>query len=198
MGYHGNLTIVPRFTRTQVFGLQVLVNPSVDDMKVYLQNGQSATWVNCHVIQHMVRFEKAVNIAIDRLKSQLSVLSMTESLDGSIHNKSIRSMSATDDEKMLLEHKVHMLEEEVRSLKCKMRKLEKQVVESKNDIRVSSSSESHNGYHDMKNGNHHSTSSSISLSSEPVDDDDDDDVNHNENNAKPADELRHTKEEESK
>ena len=152
-------------------------------MKVYLQNGQSATWVNCHVIHHMVRFEKAVNIAIDRLKSQLSELTMNESLHGgSIHNKSFRSMSATDDEKILLEYKVNMLEEEVKSLKFKLKKLEDQVVES---------SVSQNGYHDIKNEYHHSSSSS-SLSSA------DDGVNHNENTSKPVDELSHTKDGESK
>lgn len=31
--YHGNLTIVPRFTAAQTFGLRTLSNPTVDDMK---------------------------------------------------------------------------------------------------------------------------------------------------------------------
>lgn len=42
--YHGNLTLVPRFTTMQVFGLKALVNPSVSDMKGYLQHGQIAAW----------------------------------------------------------------------------------------------------------------------------------------------------------
>lgn len=42
--YHGNLTLVPRFTTMQVFGLKALVNPTYEDMKVYIQNGQAAAW----------------------------------------------------------------------------------------------------------------------------------------------------------
>lgn len=42
--YHGNLTLVPRFTTMQVFGLNALANPTVEDMKIYLQNGQAAAW----------------------------------------------------------------------------------------------------------------------------------------------------------
>ena len=42
--YHGDLTLVPHFTTMQVFGLKSLVNPSVEDMEIYLQNGQSAAW----------------------------------------------------------------------------------------------------------------------------------------------------------
>lgn len=42
--YHGDLTLVPRFTTMQVFGLKALVNPTYDDMEVYLQNGQSSAW----------------------------------------------------------------------------------------------------------------------------------------------------------
>ena len=42
--YHGNLTLVPRFTTMQLFGLKALVNPTVEDMKIYLKNGQIAAW----------------------------------------------------------------------------------------------------------------------------------------------------------
>jgi len=42
--YHGNLTIVPRFTPAQTFGLKTLSNPSVKDMEGYLLHGQIATW----------------------------------------------------------------------------------------------------------------------------------------------------------
>jgi len=38
--YHGNLTIVPRFTTTQTFGLKALSNPTVKDMEVYLKYSQ--------------------------------------------------------------------------------------------------------------------------------------------------------------
>ena len=42
--YDGNLTLVPRFTAAQTFGLKALVNPSVKDMEGYLKYGQMAAW----------------------------------------------------------------------------------------------------------------------------------------------------------
>ena len=42
--YHGNLTLVPRFTAMQTFGLKALVNPTVKDMEGYLKYGQIAAW----------------------------------------------------------------------------------------------------------------------------------------------------------
>jgi hypothetical protein len=42
--YHGNLTLVPRFTAMQTFGLAALANPSVKDMEQYLKFGQIAAW----------------------------------------------------------------------------------------------------------------------------------------------------------
>lgn len=42
--YHGDLTIVPRFTPAQTFGLKTLSNPNVKDMEGYLLHGQIATW----------------------------------------------------------------------------------------------------------------------------------------------------------
>jgi TAG lipase / steryl ester hydrolase / phospholipase A2 / LPA acyltransferase len=42
--YHGNLTLVPRFTAMQTFGLKALVNPTVRDMEGYLKYGQIAAW----------------------------------------------------------------------------------------------------------------------------------------------------------
>lgn len=42
--YHGNLTLVPRFTAAQTFGLKALSNPTVEDMIGYLKYGQMAAW----------------------------------------------------------------------------------------------------------------------------------------------------------
>lgn len=42
--YHGNLTLVPRFTAMQTFGLKALVNPTVREMDGYLKYGQIAAW----------------------------------------------------------------------------------------------------------------------------------------------------------
>ncbi len=68
--YHGDLTLVPRFTTLQIFGLKALVNPDVEDMKVYLQNGQSAAWPYLNVIREMLRLEKAIDRCISRLIEQ--------------------------------------------------------------------------------------------------------------------------------
>jgi len=42
--YHGNLTLVPRFTKMQLFGLKALTNPTVEDMKIYIKYGQIAAF----------------------------------------------------------------------------------------------------------------------------------------------------------
>lgn len=42
--YHGNLTLIPRFTAAQTFGLKALVNPTVKEMEGYLKYGQLAAW----------------------------------------------------------------------------------------------------------------------------------------------------------
>jgi Predicted esterase of the alpha-beta hydrolase superfamily len=68
--YHGDLTLVPRFTTLQVFGLKSLVNPDVEDMKVYLQNGQSAAWPYLRVIKEMLRLERAIDKCMNRLIEQ--------------------------------------------------------------------------------------------------------------------------------
>ena len=42
--YHGNLTLVPKFTAMQTLGLKALANPTVKDMEGYLKFGQMAAW----------------------------------------------------------------------------------------------------------------------------------------------------------
>ncbi|GKY90344.1 hypothetical protein MPSEU_000008400 [Mayamaea pseudoterrestris] len=69
--YYGNLTIVPRFTTMQVFGLKALSNPTLDDMKVYLKYGQLATWPYLNAIRDMLRLEKALDECVCRLEAQL-------------------------------------------------------------------------------------------------------------------------------
>jgi hypothetical protein len=61
---------MPRFTTLQIFGLKALVNPSVEDMKVYLQNGQSAAWPYLGAIREMLRVERALDRCINRLIEQ--------------------------------------------------------------------------------------------------------------------------------
>lgn len=69
--YHGNLTIVPRFTTMQSFGLKALSNPSVQDMEGYLKYGQIATWPYLNAIRDMIRLEKALDDCLHRLEDRV-------------------------------------------------------------------------------------------------------------------------------
>jgi len=72
--YHGNLTLVPRFTTMQTFGLHVLLNPSVNDMENYLRYGQLAAWPYLRVIRYMLRLEISLDEGLERLKSRVQQL----------------------------------------------------------------------------------------------------------------------------
>mmetsp|Transcript_6555 Transcript_6555/g.16851 ORF Transcript_6555/g.16851 Transcript_6555/m.16851 type:complete len:945 (-) Transcript_6555:71-2905(-) len=73
--YHGNLTIVPRFTTMQTFGLNALSNPDVKDMEVYIGNGEIATWPYLNAIRDMIRLEKVIDDCLARLEQRLSLSS---------------------------------------------------------------------------------------------------------------------------
>jgi len=66
--YHGNLTITPRFTTMQTFGLKALSNPTYQDMDHYLKYGQIAIWPYLNVIREMLRLEKALDSSLTRLE----------------------------------------------------------------------------------------------------------------------------------
>mmetsp|Transcript_11467 Transcript_11467/g.29007 ORF Transcript_11467/g.29007 Transcript_11467/m.29007 type:complete len:866 (-) Transcript_11467:153-2750(-) len=72
--YHGNLTLVPRFTTMQTFGLHVLVNPNVTHMKHYIHYGQLACWPYLRVIRYMLRLEISLDEGLERLKSRVQKL----------------------------------------------------------------------------------------------------------------------------
>jgi predicted acylesterase/phospholipase RssA len=69
--YHGNLTIVPRFTTMQTLGLHVLANPTVEDMNGYLKYGQIAAWPHLNAIRYMIRLERSLDDCISRLEERL-------------------------------------------------------------------------------------------------------------------------------
>ena len=79
--YYGKLTLVPRFTTLQMFGLKILSNPTVKDMDNYLQNGQVAAWPYLRVLKEMLRLERSINAGLatldQRLKLVASVLNST-------------------------------------------------------------------------------------------------------------------------
>jgi predicted acylesterase/phospholipase RssA len=72
--YHGNLTIVPRFTAMQTVGLKALSNPNVVDMEGYLKYGQIATWPYLNVIRDMIRLEKSLDDCLTRLEDRARAL----------------------------------------------------------------------------------------------------------------------------
>ena len=72
--YHGNLTIVPRFTTMQTFGLHALSNPTVEDMKNYIKYGEIATWPYLNAIRDMIRLEKVIDDCLNRLEQRLGTL----------------------------------------------------------------------------------------------------------------------------
>lgn len=82
--YHGNLTIVPRFTMMQTFGLQALSNPTVKDMEHYLKYGQIATWPYLNAIRDMMRLEKALDDCLNRLEDRMRTIA--PDADWSMHD----------------------------------------------------------------------------------------------------------------
>jgi hypothetical protein len=72
--YAGTLTIVPRFTTMQTFGLKALSNPTVKDMEGYLKYSQIATWPYLNAIRDMIRLEKALDDCLARLESRMRAL----------------------------------------------------------------------------------------------------------------------------
>lgn len=72
--YHGNVTLVPRFTTMHTFGLQVLSNPSEKDMEQYIHFGQLAAWPYLRVIRYMLRLEISLDEGLERLKSRVQEL----------------------------------------------------------------------------------------------------------------------------
>jgi predicted RNase H-like nuclease (RuvC/YqgF family) len=91
----GNLTLVPRFTAAQTFGLRTLSNPTVEDMNGYLKYGQIATWPYINVIRNMLRFEKALDTTLNRLEERYRDLH--PDIDWSAHDEieSIASASSS-------------------------------------------------------------------------------------------------------
>mmetsp|Transcript_31629 Transcript_31629/g.38712 ORF Transcript_31629/g.38712 Transcript_31629/m.38712 type:complete len:788 (+) Transcript_31629:102-2465(+) len=135
--YHGNITIVPRFTRRQVFGLQVLVNPTKEDMQVYLKNGQMATWPYIECIEQMLRLEKAIEKCVATLQNQFRDLFPSMIMPEMIKEDStifdgeddltavLRTLTGKNDkETQLLERTVKAMQEEILTLRRRVKVME--------------------------------------------------------------------------
>lgn len=136
--YHGDLTLVPKFTTMQVFGMKALSNPTVEDMKVYLKNGQAAAWPYLTVIKDMIRLEAKIDGCIARLEERYHALapeydalrrwnddadSISISSTVSVANR--MRMASAGRETELLRQKVHTLERENVSLRRQVGQLQR-------------------------------------------------------------------------
>jgi len=136
--YHGDLTLVPKFTTMQVFGMKALSNPTVEDMKIYLKNGQAAAWPYLTVIKDMIRLETKIDGCIARLEERYHALapeydalrrwnddadSISISSTLSVANR--MRMASAGRETELLRQKVHTLERENVSLRRQVGQLQR-------------------------------------------------------------------------
>lgn len=72
--YHGNLTLIPRFTTMQTFGLHALMNPDLKQMVHYLKFGQLAAWPHLRTIRYMLLLETSLDEGLERLRSRVNEL----------------------------------------------------------------------------------------------------------------------------
>jgi predicted acylesterase/phospholipase RssA len=126
--YHGNLTLVPRFTAMQTFGLKALANPTKSDMENYLTHGQIAAWPYLTVIADMIRLERGLDDCLARLQDQRRVLipdwDDVESLTSAPSmSKGVRFLGS-GREADRLKQKVMKLERENFSLKMKLEEIQ--------------------------------------------------------------------------
>lgn len=166
--YHGNLTIVPRFTTAQTFGLKALSNPTVKDMEVYLKYSQIAAWPYLNTIRDIIRLEKSLDDCLARLEARMRV--MNPDMDWASHNDDIESIASSsnmpsssnrvrivgrpplgpasrdrDSEHLLqkvngLERENHELEHENQQLREELERL-KQLIKEKDDGEASTDAE---------------------------------------------------------
>lgn len=141
--YHGNLTIVPQFTRMQTVGLKVLANPTYKDMEGYLKYGQIAAWPHLNAIRDMIRLERALDDCLSRLEERLRTMhggesewSFQDDVDSIASSSAAFCMNGSSarvriigrpsrDEASSVYQKVNNLQEENQSLKQQLQELKK-------------------------------------------------------------------------
>jgi len=147
----GTLTIVPRFTTMQTFGLKALSNPTVEDMKGYLKHSQEATWPYLNTIRDIIRLEKSLDDTLARLEARMRI--MNPDMDWTGNNDDIDSIASSsvvagssnrvrivgrppmgsalrDRDGDRLRQKVNVLEHENNQLREELEQLRKQLKES--------------------------------------------------------------------
>ena len=141
--YYGKLTLVPRFTTMQLFGLKVLSNPTVKDMDNYLQNGQLAAWPFLRVLKEMLRIERSIDAGLSKLEQRLS--SVRAGHDMPLPNDDIDSLSSAPDTTYRarepgLYREAELLKVKVKDLENENKQLRKQVMRLQRSMGISSHS----------------------------------------------------------
>ena len=138
--YYGKLTLVPRFTTMQLFGLKVLSNPTVTDMDNYLQEGQLAAWPFLRVLKEMIRIERSLDTGLAKLEERLN--SIRSGYDIPLPNDDIDSLSSAPNTAYRarlpgLGREAELLKEKVVSLEQENKQLRKQVVRLQRSMGIS-------------------------------------------------------------
>eukprot|EP00584_Thalassiosira_punctigera_P002137 CAMPEP_0172532972 /NCGR_PEP_ID=MMETSP1067-20121228/5828_1 /TAXON_ID=265564 ORGANISM="Thalassiosira punctigera, Strain Tpunct2005C2" /NCGR_SAMPLE_ID=MMETSP1067 /ASSEMBLY_ACC=CAM_ASM_000444 /LENGTH=1002 /DNA_ID=CAMNT_0013317549 /DNA_START=112 /DNA_END=3120 /DNA_ORIENTATION=+ len=130
--YFGKLTLVPRFTTLQLFGLKVLSNPTVADMSNYLQHGQLAAWPFLRVLKEMLRFERSIEAGLAKLDQRLrSVADFplpnddVDSLSSAVGTTYRARLPGLGREAELLKERVRGLEQENKQLRQQVMRLQR-------------------------------------------------------------------------
>jgi len=134
--YHGNLTLVPRFTTMQVFGLNALANPTVEDMEIYLQNGQAAAWPYLSVIKEMLRLETSIDRCISRLSERMRQISPDSDFQN-LNNDLVSDASANHAYMFSAHRETELLKEKVESLESENTNLRKQLEQMSRAVGIS-------------------------------------------------------------
>jgi len=138
--YHGNLTLVPRFTTMQVFGLNALANPTVKDMERYLQNGQAAAWPYLSVIKEMLRLETSIDRCISRLTERMHQVSPTTDFSQNFNNDLVSDASASYASRAFMfsaHRETELLKEKVSSLEIENSNLRRQMEQMNRAVGIS-------------------------------------------------------------
>lgn len=65
--FSGNVTIIPDFVFLESIGIKAILNPTVKDMRRYIEGGQRAVWPKLAYIRHLCEIEKCVDKILERL-----------------------------------------------------------------------------------------------------------------------------------
>lgn len=151
--YYGNLTLVPRFTTLQLFGLKSLVNPTVSDMEIYLQNGQIAAWPFLCVLKEMLRVERSINTCLAKLEHCIHSVPSGFKFSLANDNDDVDSLSSAVAAAYRarlpgLGREAELLKEKVYTLERENVELRKQVVQLQRAWGISHSNVLWDGNHD--------------------------------------------------